>query len=140
MIPVCPYCEQPAMLVTGKVVYSHRPDLADLMFWLCAPCDAYVGCHKKGSYVWENNVKIVSDGTLPLGRLADKELRKWKSATHTVFDAMWKQRGWRRVEGYRWLARQLKLNMSQCHIGLFDIETCKKAIEVAKAEMDRGQV
>ena len=44
----CPYCSRRAMLVTGQVIYPHRPDLHDLNFWLCDHCKAYVGTHKAG--------------------------------------------------------------------------------------------
>lgn len=133
MTPVCPYCENPAILVTGAKVYPKRVYLHGLRFWLCGPCDAYVGCHKEGAYIWVDGVKVVSDGTLPLGRLADAELRRWKANAHTVFDPMWKGAGMTRVDAYKWLAKQLKLNASQCHIGMFDIAQCKAVIAAVKA-------
>lgn len=43
----CDYCGNDAMLVSGRAIYPHRPDLFRLNFWQCAPCDAYVGCHKR---------------------------------------------------------------------------------------------
>src|SRR5436309_3529676 len=41
--PACPYCGHFARLVGGDVIYPHRPDLSELWFWQCAPCDAHVG-------------------------------------------------------------------------------------------------
>lgn len=76
--PICAYCGVRSKLVTGKDLYPHRPDLYSLNFYQCTPCDAHVGCHK---------------GTPnPLGRLANAELRKMKSAAHAVFDPIWKSR------------------------------------------------
>lgn len=42
----CPYCGKPAQLVGGDVIYPHREDLHEKKFWLCTPCNAYVGCHR----------------------------------------------------------------------------------------------
>lgn len=58
----CPYCERHAELVGGEVIYPHRPDLGSKKFWLCTPCNAYVGCHAG------------DDGTRPLGRLTAADL------------------------------------------------------------------
>ena len=43
---VCPYCHADAELVSGSVVYPHRPDLHQNQFWQCAPCNAYIRCHE----------------------------------------------------------------------------------------------
>jgi len=57
----CDYCQQQAKLVTGDIIYPHRPDLYSKKIWHCEPCRAWVGTHK---------------GTVkPLGRLANAELR-----------------------------------------------------------------
>ena len=71
----CPYCNNPAVLVGGDVIYPHRPDLYEKKFWQCDPCDAYVGCHRPGVGY--------GDGTRPLGRLANAELREAKKNVHT---------------------------------------------------------
>lgn len=110
---VCGYCNKPAELVTGREIYPHRSDLAGAKLWSCKPCDAYVGCHK---------------GTdRPMGRLANKELRAAKIATHAVFDKLWRQCLMSRDEAYRWLAEALGIESKHCHIGMFDIETCERA-------------
>jgi hypothetical protein len=98
-----------------------------LNFYQCAPCDAYVGCHKK-------NQKYQLDGTEPLGRLANSELRMWKSRTHRVFDPLWQKKDMfaSRKGAYQWLADELHINIEKCHVGMFDIEMCKEAIEACK--------
>jgi hypothetical protein len=126
---VCPYCDRPAALVTGAAIYPHRPDLFGLKFWQCAPCDAYVGCHKAGAHV----DGVISDGTLPLGRLANAALRKAKSAAHAAFDPLWKSRSMKRGEAYRWLARELGISSANCHIGMFDIDACRAVVAAVKA-------
>lgn len=118
----CPYCLDNAVLVTGDTIYPRRPDLHYKLFWLCRPCDAYVGCHACGH----------GDGSIPLGRLANPELRQWKMNAHSVFDALWKSQPnpVRRKEAYRWLAFQLGLTVKQCHIGWFDVARCKKVVDL----------
>lgn len=107
------------MLVTGKAIYANRPDLFGLKFYLCRPCDAYVGCHK---------------GTTPLGRLANAELRAAKSRAHLAFDPLWKEKYFRsRTRAYNWLAQQLKINASDCHIGMFDLDMCSRVVSVTHA-------
>lgn len=97
-------------------LYPHRPDLFGKRFWRCLPCAAWVGCHP--------------DTTEPLGRLANSELRSLKQAVHRVLDPLWQQGGMSREEAYAWLAEQLELTAEECHVGMFDPATCRRAIEV----------
>lgn len=115
---ICPYCNGKVELVSGNAIYPHRSDLHDKHFWLCAPCDAYVGCH---------------DGTTkPLGRLANTELRQAKIAAHSVFDPLWQRvNGHRRMTrnaAYGWLADQLGVSRSECHIGMMDVDRCRLVV------------
>lgn len=89
------------------------------MIWLCHPCYAWVGVHK---------------GTdEPLGRLADSELRYWKRRAHAEFDSRWRRKEKRtRRAAYEWLAEEMGLPLEQTHIGMFDVEQCKKAIKICK--------
>lgn len=112
----CPYCQRPARLVLGSVVYPHRKDLQGKRFWACMACDAYVGCHQ-GS-------------TTPFGRLANAELRRAKQAAHVAFDALWKSGKFSRREAYQWLATQLGVTSEECHIGKFDLKQCKRVVAV----------
>ena len=126
MDPVkCDYCGRNAELVTGEVLYHGRSDLKDLRFWRCVPCEAHVGCHKK-------NLKYDSDGTRPLGRLANKPLRQAKMEAHELLDPLWKQGKMRRNEVYKWLADRLGIPMDECHIGMFDLQRCREAINILR--------
>lgn len=126
---ICPYCDQEASLVKGAKIYPHRKDLSSLNFWYCDNNHepAYVGCHKV-------SVKHSHTGTEPLGRLADKNLRYWKSQAHMAFDPLWKDGEKKyfksRAKAYNWLADVLNLENKDCHIGLFDVYYCKQVIEV----------
>lgn len=127
MNPICDYCETEAKLVTGAIIYPRRKDLHTLFFWFCAPCDAYVGCHKKD--------KGYGNGTVPLGRLANAKLRTAKSKVHKVFDPMWKSGQMTRGCAYRWLSGALNIPYEKCHIGMFDVETCEKAYAICSSKM-----
>jgi hypothetical protein len=105
--------------VTGVSIYPHRPDLFAKLFYKCDTCGAYVGCHP---------------GTdRPLGRLANAELRKAKSEAHAAFDPKWQRGKWApRWRAYTKLAALLGIPSEDCHIGMFDIEQCKRVVEVCK--------
>lgn len=108
----CPYCGKEAELIDSSVIYGRSYGMA----YICFDCDAYVGTHK---------------GTeKPLGRLANAELRKWKMRAHDAFDPIWKSRKMSRKKAYSWLAEKLKLPEEKTHIGMFDVDMCKKVIEV----------
>jgi len=114
---VCPYCSRAACLVDGVMIYPHRSDLHDKKFYLCPPCDAYVGCHP--------------GTTRPLGRLANTELRAAKIEAHAAFDPLWREVDSRkRSEAHRWLADRLGIPWKECHVGEFDVETCKRVVKI----------
>jgi hypothetical protein len=120
MTITCPYCQQPAMLVDGSVIYPHRSDLATKHFWYCADDEAWVGCHR--------------DTTKPLGRLADAELRQAKQDAHVAFDQLWRATtpagSFDRSGAYAWLAQELGIRREDCHIGMFDVAQCQRVVEV----------
>jgi hypothetical protein len=114
----CPYCDANAPLVTGAKVYPHLPHLHHKRFYLCSPCNAYVGCH---------------DGTTrPLGRLADAALRHAKIAAHAAFDPLWQSHQMTRSAAYRWLRKELNISEHDCHIGKFDVETCRRVVQLCR--------
>lgn len=116
---ICAYCNNPAPLVKGDAIYPHRPDLFDLNFYQCVPCKAYVGCHK---------------GTdNPLGRLANAELRQWKSNAHKVFDLIWREGHMKRKDAYKALAAEMGIEPKKCHIGMFDVQQCKQVYAICKS-------
>lgn len=126
---VCPYCSAKAEFISSKAVYGGR-DFG--MIYLCRPCLAYCGVHK---------------GTAnPLGGLANAELREWRKKTHAVFDPVWEFRiGSKNRTGkvmtkaqarsvvYKKLAELLGIQSGDCHIGMFDIGTCRRVVEICMA-------
>jgi hypothetical protein len=117
--PICPYCNELAKLVTGKEIYPHRPDLHSLKIWECKSCEASVGTHKQSIGI-------------PLGRLANKELKKAKMSAHAAFDPLWKNGSMKRSDAYYWLSQKLGIHVKDCHIGMFDVDQCNKVVEVCR--------
>lgn len=121
----CSYCDRPARLVMGREIYRHLHHLRLQWFWLCEPCDAYVGCHRKGCGQ--------GYGTKPLGRLANAQLRRAKMAAHDAFDPLWKSGRMARGDAYAWLAGQLGISVENCHIGMFDVDGCNAVVAAVEA-------
>jgi hypothetical protein len=123
--PICPYCDNKADLVSGRVIYPERPEFNNTYFWLCAPCDAYVGTHRDAR-----------QGYKPLGTLATKELRLLRMECHKLFDPLWQSNIQSnglpaimlRSRAYGWLAAKLDVPISKCHIGMFDVAACRATI------------
>ena len=121
---ICPYCHQEAVLVTGETIYPGRVAFRNKYYYLCSPCQAYVGCH--------------GDTKQAMGRLANAHLRALKSEAHAAFDPIWRQGPLTRAQAYKWLSEQLCIPSSKTHIGLFNSDLCRRTIEVSN--IYRGNV
>lgn len=106
----CPFCNGDAEWVENKTIYGKNYGKSYMM-WICAPCDAYVGCH-------QNTKK-------PLGTLANKETRQWRMKAHEAFDPLWKKAGLQRREAYNFISNKLG---REVHVGESNIEQCKEII------------
>lgn len=124
----CPYCSNEAKLVTGNIIFPHKPALESKYFWRCKPCDAHVGCHAP-------NPKHGNDGKIPLGKLANKELRQAKNLAHAYFDKIWQKGHSSREMAYHWLAAKMHISREECHIGRFDVDQCVEAIQLSREFM-----
>lgn len=126
---ICPYCRSQTRVIDSALIYRGQS-----YGWAVAcdkfpACDSYVGCHPRSQR--------------PLGRLADKELRLAKSRAHEALDRLWKPAGrrsreWvqaRRQEAYRWLAGALGVKERHCHVGMFDVDMCRKVVEVCHEKL-----
>lgn len=68
------------------------------------------------------------DGT-PMGKPADSRTRKARHEVHLAFDPIWRRRYKTRNGAYALLRRELGLTKDECHIGLFDLAMCERALE-----------
>lgn len=119
---LCPYCGKETEYVDSSIVY--RKSFGKIYY--CSSCKAWVGVHKGTNKA--------------LGRLADQELREWKIKAHFLFDRLWKKKvtqgfskKYARFKAYSWLSKELKIEMDRTHIGMFDVDQCKKVVELCKA-------
>ena len=116
--PLCPKCDKPSRLTRGREVYPHRADLRQKPFWLCDGCGAFCGCHP--------------NTTAPLGLPADAETRNLRQRVHALLDPRWRlatNRSEARSHAYAEMGTALGLSSRNCHVGRFDANLCRRAIE-----------
>lgn len=117
---ICPYCESEVIYTSNKVIYGK--EFGNGKCYKCTHCDAYVGVH---------------NGTnIPLGRMANKELRELKKQAHALFDPIWKTKQKTRSEAYQDLANALGIPKNECHFGWFDQPMLLKAIRILQLQID----
>jgi hypothetical protein len=123
---LCDYCNRPAKLVTKTYVgYPAR------RLWTCDACDAWVGCFPQSD--------------VPLGTLANAELRSLRQEAHRVFDVLWKEKAVRagmpprqaRTLAYAWLAEQLGLPPEACHMAKMREADVRRVIEICTPHAQR---
>jgi hypothetical protein len=123
---ICPYCKSPANFQYDSKSVYHGKDYGPI--YICQPCDAYIGC-KRGTYI-------------PLGRLANAELRAWRKKFRDIFDPKWnpprkylldEYGDSAKNKAYSRLARIMRMPVQQCHLGNFSVETIKKAVGLIEA-------
>lgn len=114
----CIECDGMATLTDGHAIYPHRPDLYAKSFYRCR-CGAYCGCHP--------------GTTQALGYPCGPETRRARSAAHAAFDPLWKRGKMSRASAYKWLAEQLGIQKSDCHIGMMDAETARRVPTIIAA-------
>lgn len=116
----CTHCGALAQLHPSSASFYNGQDYGPV--WACAPCSALVGCHK--------------GTTNALGSPADKATRQLRRRAHALFDPLWEakvrltgcSRKKARGAAYRWLAEQLGVPPSACHISWMGPEQVQRVI------------
>lgn len=112
----CPYCGSPVVLRSADGIY--RENSQGAMLYVCSrypECDAYVKVHP---------------GTnIPMGSLANHELRTLRRTAHYYFDQLHKTGRMTRQESYRWLADKICVPLKDAHIGHLGEYYCKMMIQ-----------
>ena len=117
----CPYCGSRAYLRPASVVYGDHTDDAGAKLYVCArypACDAYVTAHK--------------DTLLPMGTLADRNLRRKCMEAHAALSRLIDSGLMTRKQAYRWLQTQFGLPESEAHIAKFSELRCQKVIDLCR--------
>lgn len=117
-LTICMECGDKAIMVGGKAIYPHRPDLYGKTFWRCQ-CGAYVGCHP--------------GTTNPLGYPAGATTRRARSEAHAAFDPLWKGRKGARGDAYAWLSEAMGLPRGETHISWMNAAQARRVVAVCKA-------
>ena len=118
---LCDYCGKPTKLVNSKKIYGK--DFG--MIYFCPECRAYCRADKHTN--------------LPVGRMANAELRHWKVNAHKAFDPLWQHGRFKGCKGaaYDWLAGKMGLLIGT-HIGDMDVDQCKDVVRICGEERRRG--
>lgn len=117
---ICNLCGGKVIYTSNSVIYGR--EYGSGKCYLCTNCGAYVGTHKPRPKE-------------ALGLLANKEMREMKVKCHSLFDERWKSKKHKsRRKAYEQLANQLKIPVSECHFGYFDMDMLNKAYEILRKE------
>lgn len=112
----CPYCGAKATLRPSSAVYGDAAK-TDGYLYVCdryPKCDSYVGAHKRSK--------------LPMGILANGDLRNKRIQAHKAFDWMWKSGLMTKWQAYKWMQGKLDLSDEQAHIAMFSEYMCDRLI------------
>lgn len=119
----CPFCAGEVKLVNNQEVYGRSVGLWPFVYACQNGCDAHVGVH--------------ADTDIPLGILANKELRTAKQIAKQSFHAMMYRHNMSRPNAYKWLAEKMELPLGHTHYGWFTLVQVQQAYLLTEAELNR---
>lgn len=123
----CPYCGSPIVLRSADGIY--RDNKSNTMLYVCSKypeCDAYVRI-REGS------------GNIPVGSLANGELRALRIEAHRHFDRIHQTGLMSKQEAYAWLSHILASPMAYAHIGQLGEYYCNVVIDESKRFLDNNR-
>lgn len=122
----CPYCGSHVVYRSADGIY--QDNRKGVMLYACAKypaCDAYVRVHR---------------GTkLPVGSLANHELRALRRTAHYYFDQLYKSGYMSKQDAYQWLAHLIMAPLSEAHIGYLGEYYCTQIIQESKKLLERSK-
>ncbi len=117
----CPYCGSRALLRPASVIYGGNAIDPTAPYYVCArfpACNSYVAAHR--------------DTRLPMGTLADRDLRRKRIEAHKAFNRLWETGLMGKKQAYRWLQAKLGLPEQEAHIGRFSLFRCEEVIRLCE--------
>ncbi|MBR1865742.1 MAG: DUF3268 family zinc-finger domain-containing protein [Lachnospiraceae bacterium] len=112
----CPYCGAVARFQSADGIY--RDNSNHTMLYVCPnfpECDSYVRVHK---------------GTkIPVGSMANQELRKLRKEAHDHFDRLYQYGYMSKQDAYQWLADIIAAPLAEAHIGHMSEYYCQLVIK-----------
>ena len=122
----CPYCGSPVIFRSADGIYHDNSK--GMMLYVSShyhQCDAYVRVHA---------------GTkIPVGSLANHELRTLRRTAHQYFDQLHQSGYMSKQDAYQWLADLISAPLSEAHIGHLGEYYCKQVIEESRRLLGRYQ-
>lgn len=115
----CPYCGSHVVYRSADGIY--RDNSRGAMLYACAKypdCDSYVRVH--------------AGTNIPVGSLANHELRALRRSAHHYFDQLYECGYMSKQDAYQWLADLIMAPLSEAHIGYLGEYYCKKVIEESR--------
>ena len=115
----CPYCGSQAFLRPASLVRQGKPTEPGEEVYVCAhypACDSYVAAHRVSR--------------LPMGTLANRELRRKRRMAHIALNRLWESGMMSKKEAYRWLQIQMGLPETEAHIARFSEMRCEQVIRL----------
>jgi ssDNA-binding Zn-finger/Zn-ribbon topoisomerase 1 len=120
----CQYCGGTVVLRSADGIYHDNS--RNTMLYVCSnypQCDAYVRTHP--------------GTTIPVGTLANHELRTLRNRAHHYFDQLYSSGRMSKQDAYLWLADLLQVPLSKAHIGFLGEYYCTQVIEESQKLLDR---
>lgn len=122
----CPYCGAVAVIRPASEIYHN--DRCKGKLYVCSnypKCQSYVGIHPQTK--------------MPLGDLADGDLRHLRIRAHRMFDRIWQTGLMPRRDAYRWMADYFAIPLSEAHIGQFGDYRCRELIRKCSSILDHEE-
>lgn len=128
---VCNICGGHVLFTSNKLFYKR--EYGSGKCYVCTCCGARVGTH-------------VDQPDVAFGILSDKQMRQARVKCHELLDVHWKTKRKKvkyRTAMYKWLAKKMSINHTECHFGRFDMKKLERAIEIlekvknAEAKLDK---
>lgn len=122
----CPYCGGSVTYRSADGIYHDNS--RNTMLYVCShypECDAYVRVH--------------AGTNIPVGTLANQELRALRRTAHHYFDQLHQAGLMSKQDAYQWLADLICAPLSQAHIGYLGEYYCKQVIEESRKLLERSR-
>ncbi len=120
----CPYCGASVVYRSADGIY--RDNSRGTMLYVCShypQCDSYVRVH--------------AGTNIPVGTLANHELRTLRRTAHHYFDQLYQSGMMSKQDAYQWLADLICAPLSEAHIGYLGEYYCKQVIEESRKLLEQ---
>lgn len=120
----CPYCGSTVTYRSADGIYHENKN--GTMLYVCTnypKCDAYVRVH--------------AGTNIPVGSLANHELRSLRRRAHHYFDQLYLDGYMSKDDAYQWLADLICAPQYEAHIGHLGEYYCKLVIEESQKLLNR---